>query len=56
MIDHVPYGNSVDIWSVGILCYELLIGHPPFADSKSKKDLFKSIRYVIYFFIIYIKN
>lgn len=25
-----PYNEKVDIWAVGILCYELIVGRPPF--------------------------
>lgn len=24
------YGNSVDIWTAGVLMYEFLVGRPPF--------------------------
>ncbi len=33
MIKGENYDQSVDIWSIGILCYELLFGFAPFTDS-----------------------
>ena len=43
------YGKSVDIWSFGILIYEMMVGHPPFISSKPlltyRKILSADVRY-----------
>jgi len=38
-----PYGAEVDIWSMGVICYVLLAGYPPFYDEDQKR-LFKKIK------------
>lgn len=38
-----PYTTEVDIWSMGVICYVLLAGYPPFYDEDQKK-LFKKIK------------
>lgn len=38
-----PYGCEVDIWSLGVICYVLLAGYPPFYDEDQKR-LFKKIK------------
>lgn len=37
------YGSEVDIWSLGVICYVLLAGYPPFYDEDQKR-LFKKIK------------
>jgi serine/threonine protein kinase len=37
------YGTEVDIWSMGVICYVLLAGYPPFYDEDQKK-LFRKIK------------
>lgn len=44
-----PYGCEVDIWSMGVICYVLLAGYPPFYDEDQKK-LFRKIKEGRYFF------
>lgn len=46
MIEGKPHNYAVDVWSLGVLCYELLVGLPPF-DSKETHQTYKKIRYVI---------
>ena len=43
------YGTEVDIWSMGVICYVLLAGYPPFYDEDQKK-LFKKIKNGVYYF------
>ncbi|XP_075763114.1 aurora kinase C isoform X2 [Pelodiscus sinensis] len=33
MIEGKTHDEKVDLWCIGVLCYELLVGHPPFESS-----------------------
>ncbi|CAK1545065.1 unnamed protein product [Leptosia nina] len=46
MLDSKPHNYAVDLWSLGVLCYELLVGLPPF-EAKDQHVTYKKIRHVI---------
>jgi len=43
MVENKPHDERVDHWTLGVLCYEFLVGQPPF-ESKSQTDTYKRIR------------
>eukprot|EP00834_Sanchytrium_tribonematis_P004202 NODE_193_length_13314_cov_0.305638.p7 type:complete len:268 gc:universal NODE_193_length_13314_cov_0.305638:1758-955(-) len=43
MVNREAYHKSVDLWSLGILAYELLIGKPPF-EQDNTKETYRAIR------------
>lgn len=43
ILEGVPYGTKVDMWSLGVIVYILLGGYPPFVDN-NQAELFKKIR------------
>jgi serine/threonine protein kinase len=42
IIKELPYDSSVDIWALGVLCFIMLSGKPPFKGS-SKDEIFVQI-------------
>jgi len=47
MIENGQHDAMVDIWSLGVLLYEFLVGHPPF-EAKDQAETFRRITNVIY--------
>ncbi len=42
MIEGKTHDEKVDLWSLGVLCYEFLIGRPPF-ESQSHEVTYRRI-------------
>lgn len=42
MIEGKSHDEKVDLWSLGVLCYEFLVGHPPF-ETKSHEETYRKI-------------
>jgi len=49
MIKHAHHDEKVDYWSVGVLCYEFLVGKPPF-EAKTQQETYQRITSVSYVF------
>lgn len=54
MIEDSPHDENVDIWCVGVLCYEFLAGYAPF-EAPTRIETFQKIREVCSGFLNTIK-
>ncbi|KAI8614645.1 serine/threonine-protein kinase 6-like protein [Chytriomyces sp. MP71] len=43
MVEGKEHTDAVDLWSLGVLCYEFLVGVPPFEDRTSYKATYRRI-------------
>ncbi|KAL2920301.1 spindle assembly checkpoint kinase [Polyrhizophydium stewartii] len=43
MVEGKEHNEKVDLWSLGVLCYEFLVGVPPFEDHRSYKETYRRI-------------
>ncbi|KAJ3298022.1 spindle assembly checkpoint kinase [Rhizoclosmatium sp. JEL0117] len=46
MVEGKEHTDAVDLWSLGVLCYEFLVGVPPFEDRSSYKATYRRIAQV----------
>lgn len=42
MIEGRTHDEKVDIWSLGVLCYEFLVGKPPF-ETQTYQETYRAI-------------
>ena len=45
MIEGKTHDEKVDLWSLGVLCYEFVVGQPPF-EAKGNSETYKRISQV----------
>jgi len=45
VIKGLAYDKNVDWWSVGILCYELSVGIPPYYSAQSLNEMYRKIQF-----------
>lgn len=55
MVEGAPHDYRVDIWSLGVLCYEFCTGKPPF-ETNTYEDTYKRIRSVDLLFPSYLSS
>ena len=41
-LHEIAYSAKVDVWAIGVLAYELLVGYPPF-ERESRRDTYEYI-------------
>jgi serine/threonine protein kinase len=53
MVEGRSHDERVDLWTLGILCYEFLVGKPPFEEEKTDLTYKRICRQVIARVIMY---
>ena len=48
MLDYEIYSSAVDLWALGVLTYEFLVGRAPFADDAGSDATYAKIRALDY--------
>jgi aurora kinase len=43
MVEHKPHTAAVDLWALGVLCFEFLVGSPPFEELSGAKATHRRI-------------
>ncbi|ESO03733.1 hypothetical protein HELRODRAFT_191942 [Helobdella robusta] len=43
MVEGKEHDERVDLWSLGVLCYEFLHGYPPFEDERGQQETYQRI-------------
>jgi aurora kinase len=46
MVEGHAHDDKVDLWSLGVLCYEFLVGKPPFEDHSGYQATYTRISQV----------
>ena len=47
MVEGRSHDEHVDLWTLGILCYEFLVGSPPFEEEKTDRTYARICRWVV---------
>jgi serine/threonine protein kinase len=47
MVEGRDHDERVDLWTLGILCYEFLVGSPPFEEEKQDLTYRRICKYLI---------
>ena len=43
MVEGHEHSEKIDLWSLGVLCYEFIVGSPPFEDLRGTTETYKRI-------------
>ena len=47
MVEGRAHDERVDLWTLGILCYEFLVGCPPFEEEQQDRTYRRICKYVL---------